>query len=860
MLSRIFSVLALFALGVTAGSSAETAADATAWPLGPRDTLIKPEIERFITQLLGTMTLEEKVGQMIQADIDSISPQDLHDYKLGSVLAGGNSAPGGDLRAPPAAWLALVDALARAAQADATAAHPAIPLIFGIDAVHGHARVRGATIFPQNVGLGAAHEAELVRRIGVVTAAEVAATGIDWTFAPTIAVVRDVRWGRAYESYSEDPQLVASYASAMVKGVQGAIDTPDFMSAGHTLCSVKHFLGDGGTLDGRDQFNNDATLAELVRVHGAGYPPALAAGALTVMASYNSWQGVKMHGNHALITDALKDRMGFNGFVVGDWNAQEEIPGCTKNDCAAIVTAGVDMIMAPDSWKAFYHSTLAHVRAGDIPQARIDDAVRRILRVKALAGLFTRPLPAQRSDAGHFEQLGSAGHRAVAREAVRKSLVLLKNNGAVLPLSPRGRILVVGGAADDIGMQAGGWSVDWQGDHNANADFPGATSLYAGLKSAVESAGGTISLSRDGQFKQRPDVAIVIFGETPYAEFAGDRETLAYSTAATHDLQLLRSLHQRGIPLVAVFLSGRPMWVNREINAADAFVAAWLPGSEGAGLADVLLRGPDGAVRYDFTGRLSFSWPATAMPVRFKAADEALGAQFPRGYGLDYAHPILVNHLSEISGAAPERHTEEVLFASGRVRAPWSIYVIDNAGQVRLTTAAQITPAKALSVSLGASGLSAVWGGGQGGELQIGDKPRDMRGLAQRGFAVRLRVRVDQHPDAPVWMGLGCTTPYGAEFAARHGGPPLPVDGGKSCGASQGALFDITPQLQAAPVGSTLSVELPLACVQKRGADLSLVSPPFALRTDGRLGLTLSELSIAATKGAKGCPKGSAAD
>ena len=855
-MSKIFSVLTMLALGVTFGSAAETPADTSAWPLGPRDTLIKPEVESLVAKLLGTMTLEEKVGQMVQADIASISPQDLHDYKLGSVLAGGDSAPDGDPRAAPAAWLALVDSLARAALADATPAHPAIPLIFGIDAVHGHAHVRGATIFPHNVGLGAAHDAALVRRIGVVTAAEVAATGMDWTFAPTIAVVRDVRWGRSYESYSEDPQLVASYAGAIVNGVQGAMGTADFMSAGHTLCSVKHFLGDGGTIDGRDQANNNSTLAELIRVHGAGYPPALAAGALTVMASYNSWHDVKMHDNHALITEALKGRMGFNGFVVGDWNAQEEIPGCTKYDCAAAIMAGIDMIMAPDSWKAFYHSTLAHVRAGDISQARIDDAVRRILRVKALAGLFTRPLPAQRPDAGHFEQFGSAEHRAVAREAVRKSLVLLKNNGGVLPLNPHSRILVAGGAADDIGTQVGGWSIDWQADHNTNADFPGATSLYAGLRNAVEAAGGTISLSRDGQFKQRPDAAIVIFGEAPYAEFAGDRETLAYATTDTRDLQLLLRLHQRGIPVIGVFLSGRPMWVNREINATDAFVAAWLPGGEGAGLADVLLRGPDGVVRYDFTGRLSFSWPATAMPVRFGAADEVLGAQFPRGYGLDYAHPLLVDKLPEIAGVAPDRHPENVLFANGRVTAPWSVSVIDDTGQVRLTTSSQVTPTRVLTVSRSDSGLSAVWSGGQRGELQIGEKPHDLRALAQGGTAIRLRVRVDQRPDAPVWMGLGCTTAYGAALAARRGGPPLPVDGGKSCGASKGAMFDITQQLQAAPVGSTQTVELPLACAQKRGADLSLVSPPFALMTKGSLGLTLFELSFTTTKGAKGCPKG----
>ncbi|HEY4974376.1 MAG TPA: glycoside hydrolase family 3 protein, partial [Steroidobacteraceae bacterium] len=527
-------------------------------------------------------------------------------YKLGSILAGGNAAPGDDVRTGAAHWLDLVDAFYRASVADATPAHPAIPILFGIDAVHGHTRIPGATVFPHNVGLGAAHDAALIENIGQATAAEIAATGIDWTFAPTIAVVRDVRWGRSYESYSEDPALVAAYTRAMVTGLQGAAGSSQFMGPGRALATIKHFLGDGGTIAGRDQFNNLADERTLREVHGAGYAPGIDAGALTVMASYNSWQGTKMHDNRQLLTDVLKGRWQFPGFVVGDWNAQEELPGCTKFDCLDMLMAGVDMYMAPDSWRQVYASLLDQVQSGRIPQSRLDDAVRRILRVKAMARLFEKPAPKERPGAGQFSQLGSPEHRAIARAAVRESLVLLKNNFQLLPLDPRAHILVAGAAADDIGIQCGGWTIDWQGDHNTNADFPGATSIYGGIKAAVEAAGGTAILSPDGSFQQRPAAAIVVYGETPYAEFEGDRETLEFSPEDHSHIQLLHRLRAAHIPVVSVFISGRPMWVNRELNASDAFVAAWLPGSEGAGVADLLFRQADGSVRQDFTGRLSF--------------------------------------------------------------------------------------------------------------------------------------------------------------------------------------------------------------------------------------------------------------
>ncbi|MGN6454458.1 MAG: glycoside hydrolase family 3 protein, partial [Steroidobacteraceae bacterium] len=356
--------------GLTAlGQAAPPAEDATVHPaLWPArvPAAPQPETEAFVSALLSRMSLEEKVAQMIQADVGSLTAEDLHTYKLGSVLAGGGAAPRGDVRAGARAWLDLADTLYRAAMQPGTAAHVPIPILFGVDAVHGHAKIRGATIFPHNIGLGAAHDVPLIERIGSATAEEVATTGIDWTFAPTVAVARDVRWGRSYESYSDDPVLVAAYAAAMVRGLQGERGPGTFMAPGHTLSSVKHFLGDGGTFDGRDQGDNRVPESVLIRVHAAGYPAAIDAGALIVMASFSGWQGVKMHANTGLLSTILKGRFGFQGFVVGDWNAQEEVPGCTKFSCPAAIDAGLDMFMAPDGWKQIYESTLAQVRSGGI--------------------------------------------------------------------------------------------------------------------------------------------------------------------------------------------------------------------------------------------------------------------------------------------------------------------------------------------------------------------------------------------------------------------------------------------------------------------------------------------------------------
>jgi beta-glucosidase len=796
------------------------------WPAAPQGAARPAGTDALVEKLLAAMRLEEKIAQMIQADIASIKPADLYTYKLGSILAGGGAAPDNNIRSTPHAWLNLAREFHRAALESAGTAHPPIPVLFGIDAVHGHAKILGATIFPHNIGLGAAHDPALIRRIGEATAAEVSGTGIDWTFAPTVAVVRDVRWGRSYESYSEDPALVADYAAAMVTGLQGKLGSPQFLAPGRTLSSVKHFLGDGGTTAGRDQ-GDTAVPEEVLRgIHGAGYPAAIRAGVQIVMASYNSWNGVKLHSSHYLLTDILKARMGFDGFVVGDWNAHEQIPGCTKASCPAAILAGVDMLMAPDSWKALYENTLAQARSGEIPTARIDDAVRRILRVKVLAGLFSRTDAGPRDDSG-LKQLGSAAHRAIAREAVRKSLVLLKNTHDILPLKPNAAVLVTGMAADDIGTQAGGWTIDWQGDHNSNQDFHGATSIFAGIKAAVTRGGGSVVLSPDGSFTQKPDVAIVVFGEKPYAEFQGDRETLEFSPRDKSQLRLLRQLHAAGIPVVSVFLSGRPLWVNPEINASDAFVAAWLPGSEGEGIADVLFRAADGTPAYDFTGRLSFSWPATAMPVSFDAAGSVSGALFARGSGLDYGrHPELPQLPEDAQIPEHWRAPPGSLFHAAHPTAPWTLFIADRDAEIHVTTHSQRSPHGAVTATLESSGEAFKWNGAERGLVTISGRPIDLRDAAGHGGVIQIRYRIDQVPEQAVALGVRCAA--------------------ADCGTSGGAFVDVTRNFKGAAVGAWNSLSVPISCLHAKDKDLAEVAAPFALSSSGRFGVTIAEVSLTA--------------
>ena len=628
---------------------------------------LDPEIEAQIDEILPKLTLEQKVGQVIQGDTGSLTPEDVKKYRLGSVLSGGNSAPGPLPYAETKAWLEMADKYYNASIDDEDV-EIAIPIIWGIDAVHGHANLKGSIIFPHNIGLGAMNNPDLIEKIASITAHELTVSGHDWTFAPTLAVPQDLRWGRSYEGFSENPDLVKSYGDRIVIGLQGEFGSKNFMGDGRVISSAKHFLADGATENGVDQ--GDALITEKVlsKVHAAGYYSSIPAGVQTVMASFSSWQGRKLHGDKELLTDVLKGKMGFNGFVVGDWNGHGQVPGCINTDCPQSLNAGLDMYMAPDSWKGLYESTLQHVKDGTIAMERLDDAVRRILRVKLLSGIFQKGAPSTRANAGNENLLALPEHRDVARQAVRESLVLLKNNNQLLPIDPSKTILVVGDGASSISKASGGWTLSWQGTGHSNDKFPNGESILQGIEKIVDDAGGKLIFSKDGDTSIKADVVIAVYGEDPYAEFQGDRENLAFIPNG-FDTKKLSTYKENGIPIVSVFLSGRPMWANTEINNSDSFVAAWLPGSEGGGISDMLFKTDPS---FDFTGRLSFTWPASA--VVSKNNNQAL---FEIGYGLSYSSTDQIDFLSENSGLEnSEIASTGEYFNKGDVVAPWDIWLI----------------------------------------------------------------------------------------------------------------------------------------------------------------------------------------
>ncbi len=769
------------------------------------------EVEARIAALLGRMTLEEKIGQLVQADLCCVTPDDVRRYNLGSVLNGGNSGPGGDDLAPAAKWLEATDAF-YAASVDTSDGGVGIPVIWGTDAVHGHANIIGATVFPHNIGLGAMHDPALSEQIGAATATEIRVTGQEWTFAPTVTVPQDFRWGRAYEGYSSDPALVASYVGAMVRGLQGPPDGQSILARGKVIASTKHFLADGGTLNGVDQ--GDAQISEeaLRDIHGAPYGPAIQEGVATVMASFSGWQGVKMTGNRSLLTGVLKERMDFGGFVVSDWNAHGQVEGCTNESCPQALMAGIDMYMAPDTWKPIYESLLAQAKAGEIPLSRIDEAVERILRVKMRVGLFEAGKPSSRPLSGRWELLGSPDHRTLAREAVRRSLVLLKNQG-VLPLKPGGRLLVAGDGADDIARQSGGWTLTWQGTGIDNSHFPGATSLWDGLREAVRAGGGTAQLSPDGSFAQRPDAAIVIFGEKPYAEFQGDRASLQLDPELAAPYETMRRLKEQGIPVVAVMITGRPLYVNPALNSADAFVVAWLPGSEGGGLADVLVGGGDGAPNFDFMGKLPAAWPRTA--------NMADGALFPFGYGLTYASPREAwTALPEVAGAAAG--DSRTFLAAGAPASSWSFYILDPSApgsQTRLTT----FPAEALD---GRARIIA-----EDAAVQEGARRFQIAGgeaAVTLGTFEPIDISRETNGDVMLLFTLKVTdAPDRAGIAMRSGTEAV-------------AITDV----RIPEGGEFVRYGFTLKCLRDKGIDMTMVSMPFVLATSGKADFALSEVRL----------------
>lgn len=808
-------------------AAAAAANDNDPWPEVTWPLAADPALEKRITDLMAGMTVEDKVGQLVQGDIASVTPDDVRRYRLGSILAGGNSDPGGRYDASPAEWLALADAFYDASM-DTSKGGKAIPLLFGIDAVHGQSNIIGATLFPHNIGLGATRNPELLRQIGGITALETRVTGMEWTFAPTVAVPQDDRWGRTYEGYSESPDLVASYAAAMVEGLQGRVGTPEFLDGRHVIASVKHFLGDGGTTDGKDQGDTRISESDLVRIHAAGYPPAIAAGAQTAMASFNSVNGEKMHGHRHYLTDVLKGRMNFGGFVVGDWNGHGQVKGCTTTDCPATINAGLDMAMASDSWKGFYETTLAAVKDGRITPQRLDDAVRRILRVKFRLGLFEAGRPSTRAVGGQFALIGAPAHRAVARQAVRESLVLLKNQNGLLPLSPKQRILVAGDGADDVGKQAGGWTLNWQGTGTTRKDFPNADTIYEGIARQASAAGGEAVLSVDGRYAVKPDVAVVVFGEDPYAEFQGDRPTLAYKPGNETDLALLKRLKADGIPVVAVFLSGRPLWVNREINAADAFVAAWLPGSEGAGIADVLLRGSDGRVQHDFKGKLSFSWPRTATQYANNVGQKDYDPLFAFGFGLTYADNGDLAALPEASGVSGNEGATGVFFARGDAGPGMALRLEQAAGQgLTVTRVPDALPDDRLKITgvdhlAQEDGRRLAWSGkGEAVAALQSHTALDLQRESNGDLMLLTTLRVDAAPKGEAWLSVGCSAGCSARVA-------------------------IGPALAALPQGQWKRVGVPLKCLARAGARMDAIDRPWSVVTGDAMTISVSRVALGA--------------
>lgn len=596
--SLISTVVLAAAIALCASGPVPVYKDAS-YPIGAR-----------VADLMHRMSVEEKIGQTLQAARDYLrSNSDIATYGLGSVLSGGGSGPAVN---DPKRWADMVDSY----QKIALSSRLGIPILYGADAVHGHNNVKGAVIFPHNIGLGAAKDPALVEEIGRITALEMRATGVWWNFAPCIAVPRDERWGRTYEGFGESPDLVAQLGASYIRGLQSG----GLGSRTAVLATAKHFAGDGGTSEGKDRGNTVCAEDEFMQIHVAPYAAAIEAGVRCVMVSFSSWNGEQCHGSPKLLNDILRGKLGFDGFVVSDWGGVALLPGKMEERIATAFNAGIDMIMVPDEYARYFEIMRGLVKDGAITEARLDEAVKRILRVKFEMGLFESPY----ADRTLLAEVGSGTHRALARRAVAESLVVLKNEGKTLPLSGKKQILVAGPKARDLGAQCGGWTLTWQG--KSGLQIPGTT-----IYDAVKAAAGTqvrVEYSADGSIPKgfTPDIVILVIGEEPYAEWQGDDADLELSQS---DKKLVDTLSRLDVPIVAVLLSGRPLIVTDQIAAVDSFVAAWLPGSEGGGVADVLF----GATKA--RGVLPCSWPASVSQIPVNAGD-GRPCLFPAGFGL---HP-----------------------------------------------------------------------------------------------------------------------------------------------------------------------------------------------------------------------------
>ncbi|MFH0735289.1 MAG: glycoside hydrolase family 3 N-terminal domain-containing protein [bacterium] len=576
----------------------------------------KSDIDKEVKDLLSKMTLDEKIGQMTQVDMNAFAdPQDVEKYFIGSVLSGGGSDPK-DISAK--GWADNYDMF----QSFALKTRLKIPMIYGIDAVHGNNNIDGAVVFPHNIGLGATRDIELIEEAGKIIAKEIAGTGVDWAFAPCVAVTRNERWGRTYESFSEDPELVSVLGKAFVEGLQ----SDDLSNPNAILACAKHYVGDGGTTNGKDQGNTEVDLETLRKIHLPGYVKAIEANVGSVMVSYSSWNGVKNHGNKFLITDVLKNELGFKGFVVSDWSGIDQLEGDFKSDIEKSINAGLDMVMIPNgstkpnNYIEFITYLKELVNENKVPMSRIDDAVSRILKIKYEMNLFKNPY----TDKEMTKKVGSKEHREVARQCVKESMVLLKNDG-ILPLSKDIKNLLISGTgADNLGRQCGGWTIEWQGIDGKVMN--GGTTFLQAINETV-GKGTKVTYSIDGKNSEGSEFAIIVVAEKPYAEMMGDTTNLVLSN---EDIETINNVKAANIPFVVVLYSGRPIIITDILDKCNAFVAAWLPGTEGNGVTDVLFGD------YNPTGKLSVSWPKDMKQVPINIGDKDYEPLFPFGFGLNY--------------------------------------------------------------------------------------------------------------------------------------------------------------------------------------------------------------------------------
>lgn len=796
-----------------------------AWPQVQSVISKDPAIEAKVAAIVAGMTLEQKIGQMTQPEIKSITPDDVRRYYLGSVLNGGGSWPDrNNKRGSAADWVALADKYYEASMATDMAVK--VPVVWGIDAIHGNSNVYGATLFPHNIGLGAAHNPQLAAQIGRSMGKSVRATGIAWVFGPTLAVVRDDRWGRTYESFSEDGALVRQYAGEYVKGLQGS-----FMDEGNVIATAKHFMGDGGTDQGKDRGVNLSTNAQMLNVHAQGYMTALAAGAQTVMASYNSWNDKasdanygKMHGSKALLTDVLKTKMGFDGFIVTDWDGIAEVAGCRNDSCPQAINAGIDMVMVPDVWKAFISNTIAQVKSGEIPMSRIDDAVTRIIRVKLRAGLFGKK-PSENVYAGKQDALQD---RELARQAVRESLVLLKNDGATLPLARNKKILVVGKTADDISNQTGGWSLTWQGTDNKNTDFPNADSILTGIKAAVGDANVEFSVDAKGVDVSRFDAVVAVIGETPYAEMYGDigpAGTLRHSGRYPEDLAVLQAVAGKGKPVVTLFVSGRPLYVNDLLNLSDSFVAAWLPGSEGKGVADLLFRAADGKVAHDFKGTLSFSWPKSVCQASLNFDEPNYSPLFKLGYGLNYSSKTKVGKLDSKYPFGGCGVTNAYPVFNQADRATYPLYVVS--GNEQQAVGADLN--RVLNMP-GISVQTAQVNSQQDAKLVSWSGAARIEARAARGTVIPALASKD---GALTFDTIVASAPAGTVSLSMH------------CGSRCNASVDMTEVFKRlAGKKEKQTIKIPLSCFTTKGVKLNNVDIPFSISNTAAFSAAFTNIQV----------------